>query len=399
METSQTVIKELEAKIHSIPALPSVLKELNEHLSQSEPDINRMVHLMQMDAGLSMRLLRIANSSFYGFQREISNLEQAVVLLGLSELTNLINGLVLMDQARKIPVWSVLDERKYWRYNVALTSIVRYLSIQLQNSELEMNGPTVAIMQQLGVCALAYSFPEEYTKILNAGGDLSEIELLMLGVDHRSAAAILCRHWQLPEAIVDAVEARSDTADKQLNDLVSLAKVLAQSLGYSMGNYYSEQVDIEQLMQSLGMEKRSFQALWHHFPMVISETVQAYSSVDTDHQVVDPDTTTLLAYVSVNDPMVAFQLSLLLSSLGVEYRQTSGNIDMTVILSCFELPEDGQSNDESTSSVVDLSKFVENNLSRAKTVNWLQIRQSLLEKTEKLRLNSPVDIDHRANLH
>lgn len=79
--------KKIAAVVSSfqIPAKPQILTELQSLLDEVEPDIDKIANLILTDVGISSSILKIINSPFYGMKRKISNIKQAVMIVGLKQ--------------------------------------------------------------------------------------------------------------------------------------------------------------------------------------------------------------------------------------------------------------------------------------------------------------------------
>jgi len=73
-------------KLSNIEPLPAIITQLTELMEQDEPDINSIAKVLKTEIGLTTRLLRVANSPFFGFQRQVSSINEAIVMLGLTDL-------------------------------------------------------------------------------------------------------------------------------------------------------------------------------------------------------------------------------------------------------------------------------------------------------------------------
>ena len=74
--------KEILAKLHKLPSLPAVLQELIASLNDADMDTTLLAHQIERDQGLSAKVLRMANSSFYGLPRKVGSIHDAVTVLG-----------------------------------------------------------------------------------------------------------------------------------------------------------------------------------------------------------------------------------------------------------------------------------------------------------------------------
>ena len=81
-----------------IPPQPQILVDLQMEQVMPEPDISRIARLIQQDVGLSGTILKVVNSPFYGLKNRITSILQAVNLIGIDIVVNIVNGLSIKSQ-------------------------------------------------------------------------------------------------------------------------------------------------------------------------------------------------------------------------------------------------------------------------------------------------------------
>ncbi len=77
-------------QIKDIPTLPTIVLELNKHLQNPEASITKVSTIIEKDQAMALKILQLVNSAFYGFPHKISNVKNAVVLLGYNTVRNAI---------------------------------------------------------------------------------------------------------------------------------------------------------------------------------------------------------------------------------------------------------------------------------------------------------------------
>ena len=84
-------------RINDLPSFPSVVFEMINLLSQPDITVERLISSIQLDQAIASKILRLVNSSFYGFQGKISSLSQALVLLGFNTIKNAVLSISILD--------------------------------------------------------------------------------------------------------------------------------------------------------------------------------------------------------------------------------------------------------------------------------------------------------------
>ena len=93
IEINKKILSDV-SKGFSIPAKPDILQALQDELA-GEPELYRVADIIAADVATSAAVLKIINSPFYGLSRTISDIRQAVMFLGLENITNLVTGYLL----------------------------------------------------------------------------------------------------------------------------------------------------------------------------------------------------------------------------------------------------------------------------------------------------------------
>ncbi|MDK9699660.1 MAG: HDOD domain-containing protein [bacterium] len=193
-------------EISNLPTLPSVLVEVLNHLQNPNVSFDTLQSVVAKDPALTARLLRIANSSYFGRQKPTSSLTDAFLSIG-------VNGIILIISS--IGVVNVFggttnqrfDRRILWKHSVSTASMVRYLTRKLQYPESEVGEiATAALLHDIGHIVIGHYFPEEFGRILTGvgkGGDPLELERECLGNDHAELSSYLAKYWRFSGSMID----------------------------------------------------------------------------------------------------------------------------------------------------------------------------------------------------
>lgn len=250
-------LEELVARGVNLPALPTVGAELIAMAQQpiDSIDIEKLSALVTNDPSLSARMLKLANSPFFGATHEVTSVRTAVMRLGLSETVDFLNFYLLHKVMPRFPTTPHFNNRDFWRHCWATASIARHLCnpsylIKSLPGELYLSG----LFHELGKALMAAHLPDEFEQALlaEAKGErsLAEAEHDLIGVNHASLAAYLLRNWHLPIAIIEAVQYHLEPGyapeeSRERAGLVQYASLIAHQWSYA-----HEPLSIEPLAQS-----------------------------------------------------------------------------------------------------------------------------------------------------
>lgn len=204
--TSPT-LQQATTAIQQLPTLPGTSRQVLEYLNDETADLNRIVQAIECDQGLVIRILRVANSPFFGLPNKVQNINEAVVVLGFSNLRMIV--IAAMLTAQKFPnLANGACVQTLFRHSLAVAICASVIG---RNNKLDANLLFLAgILHDIGTLALMSTYPELYAEVekcLRCEDLLRyEAEQRVFGFDHATIGAALCRHWNLPEALSQAIE-------------------------------------------------------------------------------------------------------------------------------------------------------------------------------------------------
>ncbi len=225
-------------KSPNLPSVPSAalrLLELSRDLDSSTKDI---VQTIKSDPALAVKILKSANSSYFGFRSEIKTLEQAVPVIGRTVVTSLALSFSISNET--VQDGPLKDHyRRYWLKSLVIASAAEKLP-QNGSSGLSSELFMAGLLVDLGQLALLKVLRSEYVGILdeaaNSGRPLTDVEREHLGFDHAQAGAGLMRQWKLPDQLCTAAERHHSVAEcddcsdenRQLADALFVAGIVGE---------------------------------------------------------------------------------------------------------------------------------------------------------------------------
>ncbi|NMM38729.1 MAG: HDOD domain-containing protein [Glaciimonas sp.] len=228
---------EILSKIHALPSCPAVVMQLLGSIGQSNADINQLSAMISKDQALSARALRLANSSFYGMQRKVATMPQALSILGLNNLRTLIAAAAVVDRF-PAKVHGGFDFQIFWRHSIATAVCARLIArrVGINPESAFMAG----LLHDIGRLVLVTEFPEQYqtARQYRAKHDCTmlQAERAILSCDHTAAGQALAEHWRFPSAIQMTI-AGHHTPDHQwssgLTNVIQVADAMAHALDLS----------------------------------------------------------------------------------------------------------------------------------------------------------------------
>lgn len=206
MSSPESCIEQLVATARQFHTLPTVAMEVLELTSNPKVDTRALKDCIENDPALTARLLRVVNSSLFGLAREVSDLNQALALLGTKPLKLLVLGFSLPSGLFEGIRAETLAA--YWRHTLTKAVAAREISESIWRQPGD-EAFIAGLLQDLAVPLLIQELGEPYVRLLEktrrAGHDLAPLETQAMGFDHTELTARLLTQWGLPQTLINTI--------------------------------------------------------------------------------------------------------------------------------------------------------------------------------------------------
>ena len=199
----------LIAQIESMPTLPTVALRVMEVTSNPGSSANDLMEIIGPDISLTTKILKIANSPFYGLTREISSLQHAVTVLGFKEIRNMVISTVAFESFKNFKQDDKFDINKFWRHSFCCGLAAKIIAVDLKSSSNELF--VAGLIHDIGKLVMYIAFPVEFLKLVDMMSPLKlkytafEAEKNVFEMIHDEVGMKLLRKWMFPESLITAV--------------------------------------------------------------------------------------------------------------------------------------------------------------------------------------------------
>lgn len=194
------------ARLHRLPSMPAIIQQVIASFNNSNLDSAKLAQVIAQDQGLSAKILRIANSPFYGLPRTISSLQDAVVVMGFNSIRSLALSAGVVH-AFPVIQGSLFDRRVHWTRSFRVAGYTQALANSLKQDQ--KMAFTAGMFYDIGQLVLDVCIPAQFASLLeeqeNSGLSLIEIEQSRLGFDHALIGAEMAQRWNFPPEIEHAI--------------------------------------------------------------------------------------------------------------------------------------------------------------------------------------------------
>lgn len=232
--------------------LPPVASKVLQMLDEDDVEIREISKVIEADASLTLKLLRVANSPLYATRNEVSSIHQAIITLGLNRLTNIVLGVSIFSKflmsSQKVNIELM---EKFWWHSSCTGMVAKSLAVKI-NRFFKENEFIGGLLHDIGKLAMLQFDSDKYTqvveKVKNGAMDI-EAENDLFGVTHIDVGTEIAKLWKLPNELQTIIQYHTNPSEApDYNELVASVRfsdILAEVWG---ADFYEgfQQVVLEQ---------------------------------------------------------------------------------------------------------------------------------------------------------
>jgi len=194
---------ELVSSIGSLVSFPDVYYQVNDMVEDPRCSAADIGEVISRDPALTVRLLKIVNSPFYGVSSRVETVSRAVNIIGTRELRNLVLVTSAVETFSRIPN-ELMDMATFWRHSVYCGVVARLLATEcnvLHSERLFIAG----LLHDIGMLIIYHKLPDEARQVIECFSrgteEIYSIEQEVIGFDHAQIGGALMRWWRLPPSL------------------------------------------------------------------------------------------------------------------------------------------------------------------------------------------------------
>lgn len=264
--------------LNELPALKSGIMKILQTINEDDADITSIARSIHGDIGLTARILRVANSSYYGFSNQIASVKEACVLLGKHTVRNLALSSAVISHLEP-SCETALYCQAIWQHGLGTAAVGLVLAEQCES--VEGDTFTSGLLHDLGQIVLAVHFPEHLAAVLQYQDDhhclIQEAEVAVLGIDHCVLGEALAKQWNFPSHICRVIATHHQPEHDYKNNLprlIHVADIISHGLDPSSRNNDCIPPVDEGAVRLLGLE-------WMQLGGQFQEMEEAYGSLSS----------------------------------------------------------------------------------------------------------------------
>jgi putative nucleotidyltransferase with HDIG domain len=266
-------LKNITSLLKAFPSMPGAAVKLLVLMDDPDINVSQIEAILGQDPGLTANVLKLANSAYFGMPSKVGSIKQAVLLLGLKRLMQIVIASCVSAIMDKPVTGYDLPPGELWHHSIGVTVAAEGLMKEL-NIEAGEEIFTAALLHDVGKLVVGEFIENDIRRIeaaLSQGISFETAENMVLGTNHADVGAQILTQWSLPPAIVNAVRwhhspESADGADTMV-DIIHVANVLCLMIGVGVGRDGLQYRPSEEVVERLGLEP-------YHLEKVASQVLQ-----------------------------------------------------------------------------------------------------------------------------
>ena len=281
MATLSGLSPELERRlmtaVERMPAFPKSVQTVLQMTRNINCLPKDLVGVIEKDPVMTMKILRVINSAYYGLPNKINSVGQSVVYLGLNTIKNLALSIAAVGI---LPRFSTagFDIQRYLLHTLAVASVARLLCEKYARAEADPGDCYVAgLLHDFGKAVFAQFLSTEFVRALTlaaeTGKSLLEAEYEVIGADHAFVGALLAKKWQFAEPMVECIRDHhaQDAAPSAMLDCLRMADAICRKQAYGDAGNPWRDTDLEILPTRFGDDIDAVIALLGDLDKVVAD--------------------------------------------------------------------------------------------------------------------------------
>ena len=235
-------LQKIVARIDDLPTLPRTVLKITELVNNPRSSAKDIARIITDDQVLTARLLKLVNSSFYGFPQRISTVNTAIVLLGFDAIRSLLLTTSVFDLFAGRNKKSKQDQEKFWDHSLGCAVGAKVIGNYLRHDKIEELF-VAGLLHDIGKIVEMLYLPDEFAKVV---ATINKTNILMLtaeervlGYDHADIGKLLAGKWNLPIKLVQVIAHHHQPAAAgsfiMEASIVHLADILCRALNMGYG--------------------------------------------------------------------------------------------------------------------------------------------------------------------
>ncbi|MCX6646777.1 MAG: HDOD domain-containing protein [bacterium] len=226
-DSSENKLKErFIENLKELPTLPTVVAQLIMTMNEPTSSARDLERLVANDQAIAAKLLKLANSAFYGLPGKVTSLGRATTLLGFNTVRSLVLTIGVVEKFSGPSGGRYFSRGEFWEHSLSVAMMCKLISERdpaISAEEAHISG----LLHDIGKVIMDYAMPAKYQKAMqqvkDKGMDVIEAEKEYVGLSHDEVGGFAAKTWRFPDFIREVIEYHHKPSEAPFNDIVQLS--------------------------------------------------------------------------------------------------------------------------------------------------------------------------------
>lgn len=213
-------LEKLLKQPNALPSAPKVVRKLIDTFDREEVDLLYAASLIESDPVLTAKLIKTANSAFFGLHRNVTNAREAMNMMGLIKVRALVIAAALGDGFHRL---GGVNLAQFWRYSLNSANLSRYIALPIKIDE--NTAFTAGLVHGIGELVMHVGMPEAMIDLDRSVPMLdlkrARAEKGLFGYSYAEVGAALAREWRFPQKMINAIEHQAAPFDNEVYEPIA----------------------------------------------------------------------------------------------------------------------------------------------------------------------------------
>lgn len=236
-DPNQVKMKKVLDQISGLPTLPAVISQVTKLMQNPRVSANEVGQAISNDQALATKILKVVNSSFYGFPSRITTITHAIVILGFNSIRATALSASVFQTFGKSDKESSFNREAFWKHSIAVGAAAKILAKKMQMKEIEETF-LAGLMHDLGKVVLDQFMHEQFEEIIayvkTNNCIISNAERAVIGVTHADIGMWLAQKWNLNQEFIYIIgnhHSPTSASDYfKINSIIHVADILIRAM-------------------------------------------------------------------------------------------------------------------------------------------------------------------------
>jgi len=284
---AKQIVEKAMASVGDIATLPEITIKIIQIVEDAKSTARDLHEVIKNDPALSVKVLKVVNSAFYGLPGQVASVDRAIILLGMSAVKNIAVAASIARLFKGKRISEHFSAADLWRHNVAVAVAGRSLAKCSPHPAMSDEIFVAGLIHDIGTLIERQSFPDEFADVINRcmteDVDFLQCERETIGADHQAFGVGLTTKWKFPRHLRAAVgfHHNSQQLSVDLRNMATLIQVAdVMCCQEKIGFYLTARngVITEEMLEQLSLSRQQLEEVRESLPDQVAEAEATLSA-------------------------------------------------------------------------------------------------------------------------